>query len=148
MTPIVSNEGVTLGMYDDNTTPTWALLWAHAIEGTRPKGWSFVHVWHACDERDCYTHLANLALVPEPFASLTDKTGPLTAYLRWHAWTVYGWKPNAEGVPQMPSAFAELEWQYLSPHRDPRGYIQERVLTESNQRLRILRPIMEQQHML
>jgi hypothetical protein len=45
---------------------------------------------------EAYTHLANLAMVPEPFASLTDKNGPLTVFLRWHAWEVYGWKPERE----------------------------------------------------
>ncbi len=28
-----------IGMFDDNATPSWALLWSHSIQG-RPQGWA------------------------------------------------------------------------------------------------------------
>src|SRR5690242_7342819 len=73
-TPILQ-EGQVVGMYDDNTTPTWALLWAHGIGRGSRTGWAFAHVWTASDDINSYTHPANLAMVPECLASLTDKSG-------------------------------------------------------------------------
>jgi len=81
----IGKDGVAVGMYDENPTPEWALFWSHGLEGTRPQGGTVSHVWPTSSDVDCYTHVANLALVPEPFANLTDKNGPLTAFLRWHA---------------------------------------------------------------
>ena len=96
-------------MYDDNTTPRWATLWAHGTgRASGCPGWGFAHVWSASDDINSYTHLANLAMIPECFASLTDKNGPLTGYLRWHAWTVYGWKPDHVDPPQIALGLAEI----------------------------------------
>ncbi len=94
-------DGRTVGMYDDNTTPRWAFFWAHGIpETAHPSNRTFAHVWEGADNIGAYTHLANLVMVPEPFASLTDKDGPLTGFLRWHAWTVYRWKPASAAAPR------------------------------------------------
>ena len=85
--------GKPVGMYDDSTTPRWAMLWAHGIPITHhPSSGTFAHVGEGADDIDSYNHLANIVMVPESFAGLTDKKGPLTSYLRWHAWSLYGWK--------------------------------------------------------
>ena len=100
----ICDNGKRVGMYDDNTTPRWAILGAHGIRNWRDrKGWAFAHVWPspASDNINSFSHLANLVMIPECFASLTDKNCLLTGYLRWHAKTVYGWKPDDE-EPQMP----------------------------------------------
>jgi hypothetical protein len=75
-TPILQ-QGQVVGIYDDNTTPTWALLWSHGIAGGSRAGWAFAHVWTVSDDIKSYTHPANLAMLPECLASLTDKSGPL-----------------------------------------------------------------------
>jgi hypothetical protein len=130
-------------MYDDNTTPRWSMLWAHGIPVTRhPSGRTFAHVWEGADDITAYTHLANMVMVPEPFAALTDKSGPLTHYLRWHGWSVYGWKPAHAEVPAMPADFADFRWRYLPAIGDPMGFIRQRLLTLNNGRTRVLRPIM------
>ena len=86
---IFEGEG-TAGMYDDNTTPRWALLWSHGILQTyHPKGWTFAHIWPSQGDLNSYTNLANLAMIPECFGTLTDKEGPLTQFLQWHAWETY-----------------------------------------------------------
>jgi hypothetical protein len=102
-------DGLAIGMYDDNATPEWALFWSHGLRGTRPKGWTIAHVWPTSDHIDSFTHIANLAMAPEAFASLTYKKGPLTAYLRWHAWQVYRWKPKQESDPVRPNGYDEIE---------------------------------------
>lgn len=129
-------------MYDDNTTPAWALFWAHGLEGKREKGWTIAHVWPASGDIDAYTHLANLALVPEPFAGLTDKNGPLTPFLRWHAWYAYCWKPSAEDKLEKPDGYEQIEWRYLDAIVEPWKPISEWIDKKSNQRTRILQPIM------
>lgn len=137
------------GMYDDNTTPRWAMLWAHGIPITHhPSKWTFAHVWESADDIDTYCHLANIIIVPEPFAGLTDKNGPLTGYLRWHAWSVYRWKPAHAVVPEKPADFDEINWRYLRKIDDPKGFICTRIAALSNGRTRTLRPIMERLGML
>lgn len=144
----ISKNGEPVGMYDDNTTPTWAILWAHGIVGGDRTGWGFAHVWPASDDINSYTHLANLAMIPECFASLTDKDGPLTGYLRWHAWTVYGWKPDHVEPPQMPVDYNNIQWRYFSKFDAPRIFIGQRLSKLNNKRVRILRSIMEMRGML
>ncbi len=140
---IKSKNNAAIGMFDDNTTPEWALLWAHGLEGARPSGWSVIHVWPVTKDLNTYTHLANLALVRETLASLTDKEGPLTAYLRWHAWQVYGWKPESEKEPTQPAHYAEIQWRYLEETADPQALIRQRFNKMDNPRIKVLRPIME-----
>ena len=137
-----------MGMYDDNSTPQWTIVWAHGLRGTRPQGWTIAHVWPTSEDRRSYTHLANLVMVPEAFGSLTDKNGPLTGFLQWHAWSVYGWKPEHKPVPEKPDHFDSIQWRYLPEVNDPKGLIRERLEEYDNQRTRILRPIMEELGML
>ena len=146
-TPILQ-VGQAVGIYDDNTTPTWALQWAHGIGGGSRTGWAFAHVWTASDDINSYTHPANLAMVPECLASLTDKTSPLTAYLRWHAWTTYGWQPDCVAQPEMPTGYSDLEWRYFAKFDAPRRFIAQRIAELDNERVRLLRPIMEIRGML
>jgi len=131
-----------VGMYDDNATPEWAIRWSHEMKGGRPKGWTVAHVWPESD-RHSYTHLANLALVPEPFATLTDKNGPLTAFLRWHAWHIYRWKPAREPRPTRPHGYGAIKWKYLEAGTaDPKGAILRKLTERTNQRVLILKRIM------
>jgi len=149
--PIFSymEEGeMAVAMFDDNVTPEWAIAWAHGLQGTRPKGWTIAHVWPTSEDRHSYTHLANLAMVPEAFGSLTDKKGPLTGFLQWHAWRTYGWKPEHKGVPEKPDCFDEVEWRYLPAVDDPKKMIREEFNRRNNERTRKLRPIMERLGML
>jgi len=144
----IEENDVVLGMYDDNATPEWTIFWAHGLQGTRPQGWTIAHVWPASDDINAYTHLANLAMVPEPFASLTDKNGPLTVFLRWHSWEVYGWKPERETEPTKPDGYDEVKWRYLEGVENPTALICQRFNELNNRRVRILRPIMESRKML
>ena len=142
-------EGKPVGMYDDNTTPRWAMLWAHGIPITHhPSSRTFAHVWEEADDIDSYNHLANIVMVPEPFAGLTDKKGPLTSYLRWHAWSLYGWKPAHAATPEKPEDFDSITWRYLPKIDAPMEFIRSRIAALNNGRIRTLRPIMERLGML
>ena len=108
-------------LYDDNTTPRWAFLWAHGFLRTSlpPGGWTLAHVWAKSKDPDAYTHLANLVMMPECLASLSDKEGPLVKVLRFHAQLKYCWRPNHESVVEKPVCFDNLEWRYLDPVCNP-----------------------------
>jgi hypothetical protein len=142
----LKDQGFEVAMYDTNVTPEWALTWSHGIFGTRPKGWTVAHVWPNPKDHLCYTHLANLALVPECLNSTTDKAGPLTEYLRYHSWEKYRWKPSSEAEPIKPSGYdaVRVRWRYLaSPGRNPLDIVKEKFLSLDNQRTRALQPIMK-----
>ena len=129
-------------MYDDNTTPRWALLWSHGFNGTgHPKGWTFAHVWHQAKNPDAYTHVANLVLMPECFASLSDKAGPLVPALRYHADTVYGWRPVGENRVEAPKGYDTLKWNYLDGHPDPKKFIRDQLTRLQNARVKSLREL-------
>jgi len=87
------------------------------------------------------TLLANLHI------GKSTKSGPLTAYLRWHAWTTYGWKPEHVAQPEMPTGYS-LEWRYFTKFDAPNAFIAQRIAELDNERLRLLRPIMQKRGML
>ena len=142
-TQLVMREGEAVGMYDDNHTPTAALLWSHGIPRGNRRGWTFAHTWSASNDLDSYTHPANVAMIPECLASLTDKDGPLTRFLRWHSQTVYGWKPAGQPPVTKPDGYETVEWRYLPPIADPWAFISQRLAEVNNERVRVLRPLME-----
>lgn len=130
-------------LLDDNVTARWALLWSHGISATHhPKGWTFAHVWPTVKDPDAYTHLANLVMMPEYLASLSDKQGPLTRYLQFHAWSRYSWKPSGFEPPAEPEAFDGIDWRYLPTCFDPSSFVRRRLAELNNQRAILLRPMM------
>ncbi len=138
----VSSIGDRKVLLDDNTTPRWAMLWSHGYTTTaHPKGWTFAHVWARPKDPDCYTHLANLAMMPEYLASLSDKDGPLCAFLRYHAWEQYGWKPMGEDEPPQPKTYEGIKWCYLREENNPNGCVRSRVEILGNKRCKLLRKL-------
>ena len=130
-------------MYDDNTTPRLALLWSHGFGVTKhPAGWTFAHVWDVPKDPDAYTHIANLVMLPESLASLTDKQGPLVPYLRYHAETVYGWRPAGKATVRKPLGYDDLTWTYLDPIPDPPGFVRNRMKHSNDKRIGILHDLM------
>jgi len=130
-------------LLDDNVSPRWALFWSHGIPQTHhPKGWTIAHIWAAPKDPEAYTHLANLCLMPECLGSLSDKDGPLCAYLRFHALNVYGWHPANEEKPSQPEGYEEIEWCYLPEYAHPKEFIGERMRQLNSQRVIALRRLM------
>jgi hypothetical protein len=129
-------------LLDDNVTPRWALLWAHGIKNTEHlHGWTFAHVWGLPKDPAAYTNLANLCMMPEFFGSLSDKNGPLCAYLKFHAWSQYGWSPDGTAPPE-PVDYQTLDWRYLAPLDEPQAFIVARMVALDNQRVKMLRQLM------
>ena len=131
-------------MYDDNTTPRWALLWSHGFSTmSHPKGWVFAHVWDDVKNPEAYTHLANLVMLPESFGGLSDKQGPLVPYLRYHAEATYGWRPDSKDSVAKPPGYDDLVWNYLDSIPDPRGFMRERMSKSSEKRVKLLRELLD-----
>lgn len=130
-------------LLDDNATPRWAILWAHGMSQTHhPRGWTIAHVWKATKDPAAYTHLANLCLMPECLGSLSDKDGPLSRFLEYHAWSIYGWRPALTNTPIKPMGYEDVSWKYLDAYADPLGFIRDRIMTLNNQRVGVLRQLM------
>jgi hypothetical protein len=129
-------------MYDDNTTPRWALVWSHVTCGEPREllGWRIAHVWEKCDEVECYTRLENLLLVPAAYSGLTDHDGPLAPYLRYHAYTHYGWRPGDEQDPKEPAEYEKFleKCKYLDGRSDAREFILKRLQKSQSKRAKLL----------
>jgi hypothetical protein len=137
-TDMVDGQKILL---DDNVTPRWALLWSHGIKDTgHLNGWTFAHVWPLSKCPKSYTHPANICMMPEFFGSLSDKAGPLSDYLKFHAWAQYNWSPNSV-PPTKPDRFDDIAWRYLDPIDTPQIFIQGRMDSLSNQRVKALKEI-------
>jgi hypothetical protein len=135
----VSECGTFVG--DDNVSPRWALLWSHGYDRQYvASGWQVAHVWEVTKDPAAFTALANLAFVPKPLTRLTDEGGPAALYLRYHAHTVYGWRPNDAEIPAKPNGYEDVRFLYLPYHADPRGAIR-RGLTSSNKLMRSMKQI-------
>ena len=121
-------------MYDDNTIPRWAIFWSHGDGRTaHMKGCNIAHIWAKPKDPGAFTNVANLAIIPECLASLTDKDGPLVPFLQYHAQSVYGWRPKDCHAIEKPPGYDCIKWNYIEPSDDlddPNRYIQNR-LTES-----------------
>ena len=141
-TPVLLNDAL-VGMFDNNKTPTLALGWTHGMSGST-KGWTVAHIWPSSTDVTAYTHLANLALVPEALSTTTDKSGPLTSYLRWHSWKEYGWRPEGIPMPQEPANYSEVQWRYLPKIQNPRAAVETNLQASKNQVLIKLRSFMKE----
>lgn len=131
----IATVGAERLMLDDNTTPRWALLVAHGFGPSLPsksRGWSLAHVWSRAQCPASYTHLANLALVPAPLSTLTDGTSPVASYIRYHAYSTYGWHPHDEEAPREPPAFNEVDWNYMTYSGSPQSNLSRFMKTTSN----------------
>jgi hypothetical protein len=141
----VTRHGEDRATVDDNTTPRRALFWCHGIRATHPaKGWTVAHLrpGEFVRKPEYDTALCNIALIAEPSASLSDKSGPFADDLRFHARTVYGIVPSGAPIPVEPKGCGAIGWRYLDPIRNPRAFVREQMLRLANRRVEILRPLM------
>ncbi|HAP77953.1 MAG TPA: hypothetical protein DCR14_17965 [Acidimicrobiaceae bacterium] len=97
-------------MFDDNSSPTSAYLWA-AGHG-RGRDMQFNHVWQASRNREAYTALWNLCATPAFLAKTTDgRNHPeVIRALQRRSYDLYGCLPNGATPPTAPDGYDELEW--------------------------------------
>ncbi len=104
-------------MFDDNTSPTNAYLWAARVERSAIRDVQFNHVWPASDDRDAYTALWNICMTPAFLAKTTDGSNhpEVTAALRYRAYQLYGPLPHNQVAPSKPECFDRLKWAPFPP---------------------------------
>jgi hypothetical protein len=102
-------------MFDDNTTPTRAFLWAAACK-TGPD-MQYNHVWTAAKDPDLYTALWNLCATPAFLAKTTDgkNHSAVRAALQYRAFRLYGAHPPGQR-PVKPPDYDELRWAPMPDH--------------------------------
>lgn len=96
--------------FDDNTYANGAIKRAlrHAGEFV---GFATCHVWpNSCYDQRYHTVLANLILVPQALASLTDHDPHVVNCLKYRSWELYEWKPEGEQAPEKPEGYP-TNWQ-------------------------------------
>ena len=140
--PVADTNGSVIGMFDNNTAPKLAIGWTHGLAGST-KGWTIAHVWPSSEDVTSYTHLANLALVPEALSTTTDKQGPLTQYLQYHAWKNYKWRPSGTPQPNEPAGYSQIQWRYLKGLTEPKAKVRGNLLKTKDQKLIKLLQIMK-----
>lgn len=103
-------------LLDDNTTPTWAFLWA----ARRNKGLDvqYNHVWTDSQSPSLYTALWNVCATPAFLAKTTDGQNhpEVRRALQYRAYELYGAHPRGQRPPSKPEGFDELRW---APMPDP-----------------------------
>ena len=96
-------------MTDDNTTPTWAFLWA----ARRGKGVDVQinHVWTESQSPERYTALWNLCVTPAWAAKTTDGSNhpEVRKALHYRSFELYGVSPPG-GAPSKPDGYDGLRW--------------------------------------
>ncbi len=145
-TPII-DKGNTVGLYDDNCTPTWAIMWSHGYPGIGRyvPDYALAHIYGCPQNINAFTNLANILLVPKYFASLTDGNGPLLPYLKYHSLKAYEWHPESvdESNILKPEGYDSINWRYLeSKSADPHDFIKSHLAHSKGETARILRSAM------
>jgi hypothetical protein len=122
-------------LLDDNTTPTWAFLWAAG----RSKGpdVQYNHVWTDAQNPDLYTALWNLCATPAFLAKTTDGQNhpEVRAALQYRAYQLYGAYPRDQTSPPKPEGFDELHWESIpEPVPDLEAAYRARIATAPKSR--------------
>jgi hypothetical protein len=97
-------------LFDDNTSPTWAFLWAAG----RSKGLDvqYNHIWTDSQNLTLYTALWNLCATPAFLAKTTDGQNhpEVRMALQYRAYELYGAHPPGTPPPQKPDGFDGFTW--------------------------------------
>ncbi len=100
-------------LFDDNSSPTDAFLWAaNRIKGTDVQ---FNQVWVCASDPDAYTALWNPCCTPAFLAKATDSERGVQAVLRYRSWELYGHRPVGTAEPVKPSGYETLTWHASPP---------------------------------
>jgi hypothetical protein len=117
-------------VFDDNTSPRDAFLWAAglpAYSSNRYPDYVFTHIWDRDEgdrgarkyarDPDAYTALWNVCATPAFLAKTTDTLPEVREALRFHAYKHYGARPAAAPEPKEPNGYSKLPWRAWIPAR-------------------------------
>ena len=115
-------------MWDDNTSPTRAFLWA--AQRKRGPDVQFNHIYKGTNDPDLYTALWNICVTPAFLAKLTDvkRHESVRSALKRRSFDLYGHLPSGEPEPDPPEGYDSLEWcEHPPPVADLRSVLRERL---------------------
>ena len=96
---------------DDNTYANHAIK--RALVGTNRKllsGFSVCHIWpKTCYDKKYHTNIANLVLMPQAIAGLSDFHTEIQLALQFHSYELYHWYPENDKQPIKPK-FYPSKW--------------------------------------
>lgn len=107
----VTSEGIRL---DDNTFANTALK-AKVSHLGEFKGFAVCHIWpKTCYDERYHTMPANLVLLPQELAGLTDHNRAVEQCLKYRAWELYDWYPDGLTQPEKPTNYPD-NWREPVP---------------------------------
>jgi len=111
----IKGKGKDKVRLDDNTYANYALKRALGIERDSLKEWAVCHVWkNTTYDPRYHTSVANLVLIPQAIAGLSDFDRDTMAALRYRAFTLYKWYPKGERRPSKPKSYPN-NWKKPQP---------------------------------
>ncbi len=107
----LTSEGVRL---DDNTYAN-KVLKDNASHLGDFVGFAVCHIWPlTCYDVRYHTMPANLVLLPQELAGLTDHNRAVEQCLQYRAWELYGWYPDGQMQPEKPTNYPD-NWREPVP---------------------------------
>jgi len=97
-------------LLDDNTTPTWAFLWAAGCN--KGVDVQYNHVWTDSQNPELYTALWNLCATPAFLAKTTDGQNhpEVRLAVQFRAYELYGAQLAGRSTPARPDGYEGLSW--------------------------------------
>ncbi len=100
---------------DDNSFANRVLKSALGFSSKQLIGFAVCHIWpDTCYDVRYHTAIANLVLMPNALAGLSDHHPGIQAALQYHAYKIYDWHPEGEKEPENPDNYPE-NWQVPEP---------------------------------
>lgn len=75
------------------------------------KNYITCHIYDLPYEADAFSAVANIVLLPEIIAGLSDTCDDVKRLLRYRVFELYGWRPrNQKTAPKKPEGYDKIKW--------------------------------------
>jgi hypothetical protein len=92
-------------LLDDNTYANKAIKKMIGVSGNI-KHFETCHIWpDSAYNEGTHTAIANLVLLPEDLASLTDHNEEMQDVLKYRSYELYNWRPKNKSIPKKPKSY-------------------------------------------
>lgn len=135
----VTSEGIRL---DDNTFANKALK-AKVSHLGEFKGFAVCHIWpKTCYDERYHTMPANLILLPQELAGLTDHNRAIEHCLQYRAWELYSWYPEGQTQPVKPINYPDNWREPVSKPTSTEPSSSKPLSSDENRLVRVILPIL------
>ncbi|MFM7468853.1 MAG: hypothetical protein ACKO37_05090 [Vampirovibrionales bacterium] len=124
-------------MYDDNSSPRDAFLYANGLKRKLHEDVQFNHLYQLSDSIDDYTNLANIVMTPAFIAKLTDTHSETKELLQYRAYELYGYDPEGKiHAKKPPKDYDNLPWaEPLKKYENVEAFMRKKIFTKKGNRL-------------